>query len=182
MSYTCEYCNKQFNSISNINYHKKTARYCLDIQNKNNIITEHIIYECNICNKQFNRNSIFESHFLKCKQKNEPKINDEENKKLKKLLEESKEEIENLKKIIEESNKEDIDNLKKSLENVKEENSKLKKLIDEISEESYERKLLIRKEIMKNEIKLCELNYKDKLIKRYKNELKELKRTLNPGE
>ena len=35
---------------------------------------------------------------------------------------------------------------------------------------------------MKNEIKLCELNYKDKLIKRYKNELKELKRTLNPGE
>ena len=139
MSNICEYCNKEFKSISNLNYHKKTVKYCLDIQNKNNIVTEEKKYECNICNKKFNRNHHLEIHFFKCKEKNE------------------------------------------SLNN-KEENNKLKKLVDELNEECNERKLLIRKEIMKNERKQFEINYKDKLIKTYINELEDLKRSLNPGE
>ena len=125
----------------------------MDIQNKNNIVTEEKKYECNICNKKFNRNHHLEIHFFKCKEKNESL-----------------------------NNKEEIEKLKKLVDEYKEENNKLKKLVDELNEECNERKLLMRKEIMKNERKQFEINYKDKLIKTYINELEELKRSLNPGE
>jgi hypothetical protein len=86
--YICEFCNKEFKSISNLNYHKKTAKYCLDIQSKNNQEIKQDIHECNICKKQFNRNSILQSHLEKCKEKNDLKSNKEEILHLKKLLEE----------------------------------------------------------------------------------------------
>ena len=31
----CEHCNKTFSSKSSLNYHKNSAKYCLEIQNKN---------------------------------------------------------------------------------------------------------------------------------------------------
>jgi uncharacterized Zn-finger protein len=93
MNHICEFCNKEFKTSSNLNYHKKTVKYCLDIQNRNNIEIEEKKYECNLCKKQFNRNSHLETHFFKCKEKTQIKLDKEENIKLKKLLDEYKQEL-----------------------------------------------------------------------------------------
>lgn len=41
----CEYCLGEFSSKSAVNYHKKTARYCLGLRNKE------CEYLCDNCNK-----------------------------------------------------------------------------------------------------------------------------------
>ena len=37
-AYTCCYCNKKLNSISSLNLHQKTTKYCIKIQNKEETI------------------------------------------------------------------------------------------------------------------------------------------------
>ena len=32
----CNFCNNTFSSVSQLNYHKKTAKYCLKIQEEQN--------------------------------------------------------------------------------------------------------------------------------------------------
>jgi len=153
MNYNCEFCNKEFKTSSSLNNHKKTAKFCLNIQNR----IEDGKYNCEICNKNFNRNDHYQVHLEKCKERFELKSNKDELEKIKKLLEESKEENNKLKKLLQEYK-----------EDSKQENNKLKRLIEELNEECTERKLLMRKEIMKNERKQFEIDYKDKLIKTYK--------------
>ena len=36
MSFECEFCNKDFSNKSNLTLHKKTAKYCLEIQRLKN--------------------------------------------------------------------------------------------------------------------------------------------------
>ena len=50
-SLECEYCNKIFSSQSNLNNHKKHAKYCLKIQGK-----DAKNYTCNFCEKDFTSN------------------------------------------------------------------------------------------------------------------------------
>ena len=32
-SFICEYCNKSYSSLSNLNYHRKTAKFCIEKRN-----------------------------------------------------------------------------------------------------------------------------------------------------
>jgi hypothetical protein len=58
----CEYCEKSFSTKSNLINHQKTAKYCLNKQQKN-IIKE---YKC-CCQKIFTTKIIFERHNKICK-------------------------------------------------------------------------------------------------------------------
>ena len=53
----CEFCNNVFSNLSNLNIHKKKAKYCIDIQNKANTVTtvikENKDFSCLYCNKTF---------------------------------------------------------------------------------------------------------------------------------
>ena len=70
----CEYCNKKFVNNSSLNKHKKTARYCLKLQNK--ILEEELEkFECGMCNKFFSSKSNLSSHIKRCYD-NLLKIND----------------------------------------------------------------------------------------------------------
>ena len=93
--YICNFCNKKFSSKSNIDKHKKTAKYCLELQKKdisndfkNNSISNNIsstssinnIYKCDFCNKEYLRKDNLNLHLLTCKTKikNENKNKEEE--------------------------------------------------------------------------------------------------------
>jgi hypothetical protein len=100
----CEFCNKKFLYKSNLIKHQKTAKFCLNIQDK--VPSE--IFKCEFCDKEYNRKDVLEEHLIKCKT-NENKVLKRELNRLSKLnqkytknLEEYKYDISNLeKKIIE---------------------------------------------------------------------------------
>ena len=60
----CEYCNSIFKTISNLNNHKKTAKYCLEIQNKNNNS-----FTCIHCKKNFTTKNRLLTHNEICVKK-----------------------------------------------------------------------------------------------------------------
>ena len=60
----CEFCKKIFSTKSSLNNHKKTAKYCLQIQNK-----EINIFSCKYCSKNFTTKHIFSKHLQRCKDK-----------------------------------------------------------------------------------------------------------------
>lgn len=60
----CEHCNNTFKNISVLNTHKKTAKYCLILQNKNN--TE---FTCLKCKKQFSTKNRLLTHNEICEKK-----------------------------------------------------------------------------------------------------------------
>jgi len=67
MTFECEYCKKNFSSISSLNYHKKTAKKCL---NNREISTEETHqFNCELCNKTFSQKHNFLLHSKKCKVK-----------------------------------------------------------------------------------------------------------------
>ena len=47
MSFICEFCNKVFSTQSNLSFHKKTAKFCLNIQNKTTDTTKDNTVEIN---------------------------------------------------------------------------------------------------------------------------------------
>ena len=61
---TCDFCTKEFNNISSLNHHKKTAKYCLKIQNKDN--TE---FYCSYCLNNFTTKDSLNNHNNICKNK-----------------------------------------------------------------------------------------------------------------
>jgi len=63
--YNCEYCKTVFKSISSLNLHKKRAKYCLNIQNKN--IEDFI---CEYCGNNFTSKQNVNKHMIICKDKN----------------------------------------------------------------------------------------------------------------
>jgi hypothetical protein len=113
MSYICEFCNKEFSSNSNLKIHKKTAKYCLNLQirNDSDIEKKEIpTFECEFCNKQFNLKHVLLTHYKSCKEKiiekdNEfIKLKDNEIKLLKEELNKIKEDFFNYKLKVEKDN------------------------------------------------------------------------------
>jgi hypothetical protein len=80
----CEYCKKSFANINNLKIHQRTAKFCLQIQNKQ----AEVIYECDYCKKNYNIKSNFNVHVLLCKEKKAEEDKNETikmNKKIKEL-------------------------------------------------------------------------------------------------
>jgi len=66
----CNFCKKEFGTRSSLNYHIKTAKYCLKIQGNLNDNNEY----CNICNKIFSK-KYFTTHFKNCNTNDYIKLN-----------------------------------------------------------------------------------------------------------
>jgi hypothetical protein len=64
-SYVCQFCNKIYNTISSLNHHQKTAKFCLDIRNSES----KIVYTCEYCDKQFTVKNAFLTHQNSCNEK-----------------------------------------------------------------------------------------------------------------
>lgn len=63
----CEFCKKEFSNKSSLNYHQKTAKYCLKLRpdmddNLNN-------YKCEHCDEKFSRKYNLDKHLTSCKVK-----------------------------------------------------------------------------------------------------------------
>jgi hypothetical protein len=62
----CKFCNKIFLNKGNLLKHQKTAKYCIEIQNKSQITQKTIVnFCCTFCNKQFTSNSYLTIHIDK---------------------------------------------------------------------------------------------------------------------
>ena len=59
----CNFCKKTFSSLSSLNNHKATAKYCLKIQNKT--VTEK--FKCAYCDKHFTSKNALTLHTKTCK-------------------------------------------------------------------------------------------------------------------
>ena len=70
----CEFCNKNFTNKSNLIYHQKNTRSCLEKQGKKSLI-----YVCNFCERKLSTNERLVSHLNICKGK--IKVKNEENQK-----------------------------------------------------------------------------------------------------
>jgi hypothetical protein len=118
MSFKCEYCEKEYATLSNLNHHQKTAKFCIELQNK---VKSSFI--CKECKKEFATNKYLKQHLLHCKvikQKNETDYKNEND--------ELKNEINELK--IKLQCKDDIIKLKDNLiYKLEKENAEYKKLI-----------------------------------------------------
>lgn len=62
--HNCEFCQKNFSTKSNLNYHQKTAKYCLEKRGQD--ISGFI---CNICDKEFTEKRYCQIHTEKCKKR-----------------------------------------------------------------------------------------------------------------
>jgi len=67
----CEYCNREFDSKSNINKHQKTSLYCIKIQREKDPAKniEIIVHECKFCKRQLTTKYSLKTHFTTCKEK-----------------------------------------------------------------------------------------------------------------
>jgi hypothetical protein len=94
--FKCEFCEKELKTKSNIDYHQKTAKYCLEKQGK-----ENVNFKCNYCKKKFTKKQTLINHTEICISK---PLDDEINKLKKYILDlESQNLIKD--KIIEEKDK-----------------------------------------------------------------------------
>jgi ethanolamine utilization microcompartment shell protein EutS len=128
----CCYCEKQFSTNSSLNLHKRTARYCLRLQNKS---IDKIQYKCSMCCSEFSTKANLDRHESEsCPMLSEMGVNFEKTKR------ESKEELDETKKFYDET----INNLKlkyeMEIEELKCENKSLreKALLEGRSAEIYE--------------------------------------------
>lgn len=71
----CEFCEKQLNTTSSLNYHKKTNKKCLKIQEDNSNHNSNSLKSCEFCKKIFANNNL-KIHVKSCKIKKQ-KIDDE---------------------------------------------------------------------------------------------------------
>jgi hypothetical protein len=90
--FVCEFCNKAYTSISNLNYHKKNAKFCIEIQQE-----QKSTFSCEHCKKEFTNERYLKQHLQRCKSKKE-NIVQQTNEKLNKLEKESSETIHKLEK------------------------------------------------------------------------------------
>jgi hypothetical protein len=101
MSFICKFCDSNFKIEYNLKLHQKRAKYCLKIQEENNILTNNDFKKCSFCEFVTVPHQI-KRHESTCKHKGEKIIlnYEEENELLKKNIYEYKEEIELLKQNI----------------------------------------------------------------------------------
>lgn len=109
----CNVCKKIFGTKNTLEHHKKTAKYCLELQGKKDTN-----YECSYCKKYLSTNERLTTHIISCKERkrlenkeNEQKIQkdlDDQKKYYQDKLEEKEryhdERIKNLESIISEKN------------------------------------------------------------------------------
>uniref|UniRef100_A0A6C0CYY3 C2H2-type domain-containing protein n=1 Tax=viral metagenome TaxID=1070528 RepID=A0A6C0CYY3_9ZZZZ len=76
----CEYCKKNFKSVSNLNNHQKTAKYCLIkrglIKEDNSLIIEE--YNCKYCDKLLSTKYTLNSHIESCSKYYESQLNEKD--------------------------------------------------------------------------------------------------------
>lgn len=87
----CHYCKTTFKNKYNLLKHQKTARFCLQIQNKESQFE----YSCEYCNKMFTRKDNYIEHKGSCKIAEQKKYDD-----LQQQLQQANENINNLKNTI----------------------------------------------------------------------------------
>ena len=68
----CEYCKKEFSSKSSLNNHKKTAKFCLKLQNKKDDANN---FNCEYCSRNFTSKQPLLTHLNTCKNKKEDLVN-----------------------------------------------------------------------------------------------------------
>lgn len=112
--FECDFCKKTYTTVSSLNLHQKTAKFCIKIQKEKNIQHHQSVFNCDFCKKEFSIKVNYENHLKICRSK-EIYQNFENIKKENELLKEEKN------KLIEE-----IDVLKKNNLSLKKENKKLK--------------------------------------------------------
>jgi hypothetical protein len=132
----CEFCKKEFSTKTNLSTHQKTAKYCLELQGK-----ENEKFKCEFCIKLFTSNKRLFDHHQICKDKikKESKENEskyiEENKRLKneikKMEKQTKEKLEEkdkqTKEKLEEKDKQTKEKLEEKDKQIWELKSKLEK-------------------------------------------------------
>ena len=106
----CEFCNKIFSNKSSLNNHKKTAKYCLKIQDNKEISK----FECDYCIKIFTSRHNLNLHLLNCKDKEIEIIRKEKDKEIEILRKEKDKEIE----IIRKENKKQEEQIKELQETI----------------------------------------------------------------
>ena len=138
----CEFCKSNLKSLSSLNYHKKTNKKCLELQNKKSDKIISLVL-CNFCEKHFTK---INKHLLTCKKKKEKdseqiSIENNESRILTKKLKSDYKSLLNKYKPL----KEEYKPLKEENKTLKEENKTLKeefqKLKDYIIELETERKI-----------------------------------------
>ena len=88
--YKCNFCNKEYSSKGILENHKKTAKFCIEIQkknqNKDDIQYPYIsFYQCEFCKENFTQKGNLERHYETCKIKLE-KIKEENDKRKDQLI------------------------------------------------------------------------------------------------
>lgn len=120
-NFVCEFCNKEYTSLSNLNYHKKNAKFCIEIQQE-----KRNVFSCEHCKKEFNNSRYLKQHLQRCKSKKE-NIVQMTTEKLNKLEKESLEKIYKLQTELSEL-KITITFKDEIIKKLEKENSELKKL------------------------------------------------------
>jgi hypothetical protein len=87
----CKFCKKQLSTISNLNYHIKNNKNCLEIQKNQNQNDNNNLVSCDFCKKSFSNKSL-KIHLKSCKNKSIEIIEEKD-----KLLKEKDEIIEEMK-------------------------------------------------------------------------------------
>lgn len=125
----CEFCNASFSSLGNLKSHKKTAKYCLKIQEEysSNVVNNNFI--CDFCSKTFNHKHVLNDHYLSCKEKQAEYIFKEKEKQLEQSFREKENNLKIKYKQLEKSLKEKD----RQLEELKKMNEKLQDTISEIA-------------------------------------------------
>jgi hypothetical protein len=77
ISFACQYCNNSYSSLQSLKTHQKTAKFCIELQNKeikeknNKAISEVEVelFKCEYCNKDFTIKYNYNFHLTTCKEK-----------------------------------------------------------------------------------------------------------------
>jgi hypothetical protein len=145
----CEFCNTYLKTLSSLNYHKKSNKKCLEIQNK----TDEIFSMCEYCDKKMTIQSL-KKHLLICKYKllkQENELFKQENE----LLKQENEILTQENEILKQENKllkQEIINYKFEIDELKKENDDNKQLQIENNEE-----------IKKSQMRIVELEAVNKI-------------------
>ena len=132
--FSCKFCKKEYANLSSLNLHKKTAKFCLKIQENLSVNNINVItsvknnHKCSYCDNEFKLKYNFEAHIKTCKSRKdyidnksqeEMSILKNNNKILTDQLTKTKEEFKNSTNILKNDNKNLEDQLSKLREDYK---------------------------------------------------------------